>query len=275
MILKIVIAGLLMQFSIMSCAAAQEIQQGNVFDASRSSTVMVVSKVGDSKGTGFFIGGQHVATCFHVIAAVSVDSNGVKWAVHPDLEVVLPSGETIGATSVTMPTQTDPSPLVLDFAILKLKEKPKKAIRVLMFGPPNASPSVGDDIYFSGYPLATPGMVTHRGMVSGYDDQKNIIFLQAPINKGNSGGAVLDAKDTVIGIVSMREGGISKGLDELSKNIAKNSARGSMQIMGVDPLLVSHDIIRTLDRYISTGIGYALSIKFLRDYTARHPDVMK
>lgn len=248
MILKTIIAGLLMQLSILSCAAAQE-RQANMFDVSRSSTVKVVSKTGDSKGTGFFIGEQHIATCFHVIAALSVEGNNIKWAIHPDLEVVLPSGESIGATLVTIPTQKDPSPLMQDYAILRLKQKPKEAIRVLMLAPSTASPFVGDEIVFSGFPLATPGMVTHRGMVSGYDDQKDILFLQGAINKGNSGGAVLNASGAVIGIVSMREGGISKGLQELSLNIAKSSASGRVEIMGIDPLQATRAIIQTVDTY--------------------------
>ena len=274
--MKNVISGLLMVFLILilSCKVAPA-REMNMFDVSRSSTVSVVSKAKNSKGTGFFIGEQHVATCFHVVAKVSAEGNNLKWVVHPDIEVILPSGESIGATCVTIPTNQDSSPLMQDFAILHLKQKPTKAIRVLELAPVAISPSVGEEIVFSGFPLATPGMVTHRGMVSGYDDQKNILFLQAAINKGNSGGAVLNAAGAVIGIVSMREGGISKGLEELSEHIVKSSTQGGVLLMGVDPLKATRDIIQTLDTYISTGIGYALSSKFLREYIARNPDVMK
>jgi len=41
--------------------------------------------------------------------------------------------------------------------------------------------------------------------------------------------------------------------------------------MGVDHLQASKAIIQTLDMYISTGIGYARSIKFVRDYIAKNP----
>jgi hypothetical protein len=49
------------------------IAQGiNVLELSRDSAVMLVSQTGNSKGSGFFVGDQYVLTCFHVVAALSV-----------------------------------------------------------------------------------------------------------------------------------------------------------------------------------------------------------
>lgn len=45
---------------------------------------------------------------------------------------------------------------------------------------------------------------------------------------------------------------------------------GSVQLMGVDPLQTAKETIKVLDTYISTGIGYARSIKFLVDYKQKH-----
>ena len=118
-------------------------------------------------------------------------------------------------------------------------------------------------------------MVTHRGMVSGHDDAFSIIFIQAPVNKGNSGGALLNAQGHVIGIVSMREGGISQGLQQLQVYIDQISSQGSVQIMGVDPLQATKAIILTLDQYISTGIGYARAIKFAQEYFSKNKAVLK
>jgi S1-C subfamily serine protease len=126
--------------------------------------------------------------------------------------------------------------LLQDFAFVKLKSKPKKIVFIVSIASESDAPQVGDQVVFSGYPLATPGMVTHRGMVSGFDDSKSLIFVQASINKGNSGGALLNSQDHVVGIVSMREGGISQGLNDLAVYIDNTASQGNVRIMDVDPL---------------------------------------
>jgi S1-C subfamily serine protease len=249
-------------------------QDTNLLDLSRTSGVMLVSNSGNSKGSGAFIGDQHVLTCFHVVADIKIQGTTVNWKLYPDLQVILPSGETIDATVLTIPTQTDISPLQYDFAILKLNSKPSKHFTKLQLAQEETL-VVGDDVVFSGYPLATPGMVTHRGMVSGFDNSSSLIFVQASINKGNSGGSLLNSQGHIVGIVSMREGGISQGLDDLKVYIDKTSSQGNVQIMGVDPLQATKAIIETLDQYISTGIGYAWSIKFAREYIEKNPQFLQ
>jgi S1-C subfamily serine protease len=250
-------------------------QGTNILELSRTSCVMLISKSGNSKGSGALIGDQQVLTCFHVVAAVSVHDSTVNWNVYSDLQVVLPSGETIDATVASLPTQTDVSPVLQDFAIVKLKHKPTKGFAKVQLAPESEVPGLGDEVVFSGYPLATPGMVTHRGMVSGSDSTSSMIFVQAPINKGNSGGALLNSQGHVVGIVSNREGSISQGLNDLRVYIDQTASQGSVGIMGVDPLQATRAIIETLDRYISTGIGYAHSIKFARGYLGKNRGLLK
>lgn len=256
-------------------AGAEMGQAASLLDSSRDSTVMISSRSADSKGTGFLIGDQHVLTCFHVIAAISVQGQTVNFRIHPDIEITLPSGETMAAAVASTPTQTDPAPLQHDFAVLKLKTKPSKSTSKLPLASGKEPVKVGDEVVFSGYPLATPGMVTHRGMVSGFDPSGALIFVQASINKGNSGGALLNARGQVVGIISMREGGIGKGLTDLSVSLDQAAAQGQVQLLGVDPLQGTKAIIQTLDRYISTGIGYARSVKFVNEYLAKNPGVLK
>jgi hypothetical protein len=55
----------------------------------------------------------------------------------------------------------------------------------------------------------------------------------------------------------------------------QTASHGSVQIMGVDPLQATKAIIQTLDEYISTGIGYARSISFVREYINKNPQLMK
>jgi S1-C subfamily serine protease len=246
--------------------------QMNSIAQSRDSCVQVIAA--DSRGTGFFISPDRVATCFHVVAALKVNGTDVQWTLHPDLKIKTSKGEVIDAVCVSDPNRFGPAPLHFDFAILKLKSKPKDAPVVLKLSDPAAKLDIGTDVIFSGYPLATPAMVTHKGMVSGIDQTGSIICIQAPINKGNSGGALLGPGGDVCGIIDMREGGISKGLQDLSHYIDDAKKRGSVAIMGVDPLAVFNEMIGTLDTYISTGIGYAVSTRHLRDYISAHPDVM-
>lgn len=272
-----------MKFSIivlgilLSCCLAGEVMAIDIktLELSRESTVKLVSKSGNSKGSGFIVDDMHVLTCFHVVAELSIQDSNVNWRLYADLQVILPTGETIDGTVVSIPTQLDATPLLQDYALVKLKAKPSKPFSKVQLAFARESVEVGDDVVFSGYPLATPGMVTHRGMVSGFDSSKSLIFLQAAINKGNSGGALLNDQGHVVGIISMREGGISQGLNELRVYIDKTSKQGSVRLMGVDPLQATKKVIQTLDRYISTGIGYARSIEFAREYLRKNPMLPK
>lgn len=260
-------------FVILSLLGTRVGNAMDIIDLSRNSTVEITSVKGKSKGTGFFISDSLVVTCFHVVSTVTVQQQQTNFTIFQDLKVKTNSGEILSANCISAPSQSDPSPLQFDFAILKVASKPKHTQSVL-FSKVNEW-KVGSEVYFSGYPLATPAMVTHKGMISGMDQSGSIICIQAPINKGNSGGALLSSEGEVLGIISMREGGISKGLEQLSKDIEATSSHGSITMMGVDPLQSIRAVIGTLDTYISTGIGYAINIKHLREYWAKHPEFSK
>jgi V8-like Glu-specific endopeptidase len=153
----------------------------DVLELSRDSGVKLFSESGNSTGSGFYIGEQHLLTCFHVVAAVKVQGKTVEWNIRPDLRAVLPSGEMIDASVVSVPTKADPSPLLQDFALVKLKTKPSKKVAMVKLASVNETLKVGDMVVFSGYPLKTPGMVTHRGMVSGFGNSGSLIFVQASV----------------------------------------------------------------------------------------------
>ncbi len=247
----------------------------NVITTSRASCVKIFSNTNTAKGSGFFLDAEYVATCFHVIADISVTSNAnkeiqINYDLHPDLVVETGDGERLQATCVSIPNQADPTPLVRDFAILKLKKKPKTTIQAILLVKQQTTPNVGDVVVFSGYPLSSPTMLTHRGMISGIATQRNLLCLQAPVNKGSSGSAVLNREGKVLAIVTSREGGISQDLDNLRKYIVKTEKKGGISIMGVNPLQASKEIINVLDRNISTGIGYGNDIRFLSDYISKH-----
>jgi hypothetical protein len=111
-------------------------QGTTVLELSRQSTVKLVSQTGNSSGTGFFIDDRYLLTCFHVVAALSVQGPTVNWCLYPDLKAELPTGETIDGAVVTPPTQADPSPLTQDFAVVKLQRKPQPVIpKLVLFSP--------------------------------------------------------------------------------------------------------------------------------------------
>ncbi len=266
------------------CAETQPIS------SSRANAVRVNVPSLSSAGTAFFLDAEHVITAFHVVGKVDIDKSKApieaQITLGTDISVVLATGEVILA-QIIAPMVTERSiklvdplpqslvPISADFAILKLLHKPKSSIipNPLLRGKP--LPSVGSEIVFSGYPLDAPTMLTHKGMISGITDNQSIICIEAPVNKGNSGGALLNEQGEVIGIITNREGGISKGLKELSDYIIEMRKHGNIAIMGVNPLEAIQELIKTLDIYISPGIGYARTIKHVVDFIDHNPDILK
>ena len=264
-----------MKYLLISVLLMTEIANGQtqihptITNNSRNSSVKIISKIGNISGTGFFISNDIIATCFHLIAQYSVDSaKNINFNIYPDLQAIIEDGDTVSLKCVSIPNNSSPEPFLQDFALLKTsKIVTKKTIAPLS---KSLNYSIGESIVFSGYPLGTPTLVSHFGTISGITKDKSIICIQASTNKGNSGGALLDEKGNVIGIISMREGGISLGLQNYLIQITETEKMGSVKLMGIDPLQATKETIQVLDTYISTGIGYARNIKFLNDYILKH-----
>lgn len=262
-------------YSTSTASAAAAPLMKEVIALSRDATVQIVSAGGNLKGTGFLVGRKHVVTCFHLVARIAPKDGQTTWEILQDIKVKLSNGAKVGAKVVSIPSDQLPEPLLLDFAVLELDQEIPEKLFSAVLEVVVPSFEVGDDVYFSGYPLATPAMVTHKGMISGFDPKSSIICIQGTINKGNSGGALCDASGRVIGVISMREGGMAVGLRDLNAFIEKTGKNGSAPISGVDPLQAVRAVSQTLDAYISTGIGYARSSTFLKTYLEAHSDFMK
>jgi S1-C subfamily serine protease len=239
-----------------------------VVNNSRRNCVKIYSQQGQSIGTGFFISDELIVTCFHVIAKYEVVGNNINWSIFQDIIAITENGENIPVSCISIPNNNSLEPLLQDFAILKASKTTEN--KVILPLSPNIEHRITEPIIFSGYPLGTPTMVSHIGTISGITNDKSLICIQASTNKGNSGGALVNSKGEVIGIISLREGGISAQLEDYLKRINESEAQGSIQLMGVDPLQVTKETITILNKYISTGIGYARNISFLQNYMIKY-----
>jgi S1-C subfamily serine protease len=237
---------------------------------SRETCVQVSSASFNTKGSGFFVSDRHVVTCFHMIAQVSLEKGLRHFSIAGDIEVTVEDSEPIAATCISIPSRDDKTPLDHDFAVLELARMPTVPHPSLPLAPKEYRPVIGERVSFSGYPLATPCMVSHRGMISGWDRMREIYTIQAAINRGNSGGALISEEGAVIGIISMREGGIAKGLAEVTDYLESAPGPGPAGPRA-ESLRAVRSLIRALDAYISSGIGYARTVRHLREYLDRHP----
>ncbi|NLH80707.1 MAG: trypsin-like peptidase domain-containing protein [Phyllobacteriaceae bacterium] len=138
-----------------------------------------------STGTGFFVDDVgHLMTNAHVVE--DCDETQVK----------LPDGRTAAATILARTTQND-------LAVLKVDLKPT-AVAKFRSG---AQIRLGDPIVLFGYPLAGELTITGNlstGLVSamaGPGEDVTRMQISAPVQSGNSGGAVVDQSGHVVGVV--------------------------------------------------------------------------
>jgi len=76
----------------------------------------------------------------------------------------------------------------------------------------------------------------------------------------SGGPVILNRTGHVVAIVSNRIAGIDKELDETRQYIRSIQGSGSVRIMGVDPLAVIVALTDTLDNFLMSGMGVAISV---------------
>ncbi|MFZ5615979.1 MAG: Do family serine endopeptidase [Pseudomonadota bacterium] len=138
----------------------------------------------EAEGSGFFIDAQgHIVTNNHVVEGAD------------EIKVRLADGREIAATLVG----TDP---LTDLAVLKVE--PPKGQAFVQFAE-GVNLRVGDWVVAVGNPFGLGGSVT-SGIVSAIGGQNregqflDFIQIDAPINRGNSGGPTFDLKGRVVGV---------------------------------------------------------------------------
>jgi serine protease Do len=154
---------------------------------------VVVVKTGAGLGSGFFINKKgYLITNFHVIAGekkISVtqflqEGQILRRVVYKEVEIV-----------ATAPFH--------DLAVLRLKE-PDAEITPVVFAPEERL-GIGETVFAIGNPLGLERTVTEGVLSQTHRNFGGILYLQvdAPVNPGNSGGPLFNARGQVIGIINM------------------------------------------------------------------------
>ncbi len=137
-----------------------------------------------SQGSGFVISSDgYVVTNNHVVENAS-----------GDLSLTLDDGRTVTASVVG----TDPK---TDLALLKIKEA--GTYKSVAFS--GAAPRVGDWVIAVGNPFGlggtvTAGIVSARGRDIGAGPYDDFLQIDAPVNRGNSGGPTFNVNGEVVGV---------------------------------------------------------------------------
>ena len=154
---------------------------------------VVLVKTPGGLGSGFFINEEgYLISNFHVIAGekkISVtqflaEGKILRRIVHKDVEIVA----------------TDP---FHDIAILHVKNAKTKITPVIFA--PKEELGIGETVFAIGNPLGLERTVTEGVLSQTHRNFEGLLYLQvdAPVNPGNSGGPLFNARGQVIGIINM------------------------------------------------------------------------
>ncbi|WP_028981661.1 S1C family serine protease [Sporocytophaga myxococcoides] len=168
----------------------------------------------DSHGSGFIISSDgYIVTNYHVVAGV-----GAKKVV-----VILNDGAKYDATI----ERTAPS---CDLALLKVDAKSLPHMQIKSYKLKDLE--LGSDVSTIGTPKSVElGQSVAKGIVSGTrSPNENINYIQTNIavNPGNSGGAFLDSKGNVIGVVTSKL--VGYGVEGIAFAIPSNYIFDSLKL---------------------------------------------
>ncbi|MBN2161668.1 MAG: trypsin-like peptidase domain-containing protein [Pontiellaceae bacterium] len=159
----------------------------------RYAPAVVLVKTAGGLGSGFFINKEgYLITNFHVIAGekkISVtqflkEGQILRRIVHKEVEIV-----------ATAPFH--------DLAVLRVVD-PEAEISPVIFAPQEKL-GIGETVFAIGNPLGLERTVTEGVLSQTHRNFGGILYLQvdAPVNPGNSGGPLFNARGQVIGIINM------------------------------------------------------------------------
>ena len=209
--------------------------------------ILIPTNVGLTKvGTGFAVSKGRVASCMHVLNNISGHRVQFWGEAQPhEAKILIYDADH-------------------DLVIFSVDSVP----RLLELGE-FAQVEAGDDVLWGGFPLEIWVPSFHRGMISfkgklrlpPLKDDIEALQLDGTMNRGNSGGPVIDPRDgRVVAIVSSSMGAID---EELAALLQRQEPGGGVRIMGVDPVAGLKKIIADMDRHLQLGIGYGISVDYM------------
>jgi len=201
-------------------------------------------------GSGVIINKEgYLLTNNHVIAGAA------------EIVVSLYDGREAKATLIGSDPETD-------LAVLKI---PLKNLTSVVLGAPQKS-RVGDVVLAIGNPFGVGQTVT-QGIISatgrhglGLNVYENFLQTDAAINKGNSGGALIDASGRLLGIntatLTNKSSGTTVGIGfaipaDIAVNIMNDIVASGQAIrgwLGIEARTLNENIIRTYSLHNSTGV---------------------
>ena len=176
-LLSITVLGLIL-FLGMTTANAQTPQ--DIVKKGLASTVSLIMD-NDGYGSGFFVLPDQIATAYHVIEGSS--SGYVSPVLEEDKYPI------VGITAIDRDN---------DLVILKVSGAHGTPLPIGNSG----TVEIQDEVYAVGNPLGYEGTVTEGKIIN--NSLGSRLLTDAAINRGNSGGALLNSKGEVIGVVTAK-----------------------------------------------------------------------
>ena len=204
-------------------------------------------RTGMAQGSGFFISADgYIVTNNHVVEHAT------------DVQVTLQDGSTVSAKVIGTDKKTD-------LALLKVNQADKPFAYVPWA---EGSPRVGDWVIAVGNPFGlggtvTAGIVSARGRDIGAGPYDDFLQIDAPVNRGNSGGPTFNTEGQVVGvntaIFSPSGGSVGIGFAipaEVAKDVVnslKNNGAVARGWIGIQIQPVTSDIADSLGLKTTKG----------------------
>lgn len=173
-------------------------KSGSDTDVTLSTAFVVIADDEDyicASGSGAFVGdGSYVVTNEHVVSSEGLDA-GCDWLWVGFGEDPSAEPDTWYAADVLWNDRED------DLALVQLAELRAGETRPLQIRYDRLK--LGDEISVFGFPgIGGDTLTLTKGIISGFDSEYGFYKVSAAINKGNSGGPVLDEQGRLIGIAT-------------------------------------------------------------------------
>jgi hypothetical protein len=154
---------------------------------------VVAIEAASSRGSGFFVAPDTIVTNAHVVQGASY------------VTVKLPAGASLQGRVATSSTD-------VDLAVVRVSggraDQPALPLGAM------SDVRVGQEVIAIGSPLGLLQNTVTRGIVSGVRSTGAVVLIQtdAAINRGNSGGPLIDRRGRVIGVTTLKIGANAESL---------------------------------------------------------------